>query len=135
MPLDPAALSAKLVEGGRGGYCFEQNLLLQGGARRASATRSSRTSRASASGCAPGEIRGRTHLLLRVGDGERHWHADVGFGSGTLIEPIPWGPGEEHEQAGWRFRVVQDGGEWALQTAARTALGRPLRVRSRSRRR
>jgi N-hydroxyarylamine O-acetyltransferase len=67
-------------------------------------------------GLAPGEIRGRTHLLLRVDDGERLWHADVGFGSGTLLEPIPWGPGEEHEQSGWRFRIVEDAGEWALQT-------------------
>ena len=43
------------------------------------------------------------------------WHADVGFGAGTLLEPIPFGPGEEHEQEGWRFRVVQDGEELVLQ--------------------
>ncbi len=29
VPLDPAKLAAKLVEGGRGGYCFEQNLLFK----------------------------------------------------------------------------------------------------------
>ncbi len=44
------------------------------------------------------------------------WHADVGFGAGTLLEPIPFGPGEEHEQEGWRFRVVQDGEELVLQS-------------------
>ena len=45
------------------------------------------------------------------------WLADVGFGNGTLLEPIPFGPGAEHEQSGWRFRVVQDGAEHVLQTA------------------
>jgi N-hydroxyarylamine O-acetyltransferase len=45
------------------------------------------------------------------------WHADVGFGRGTLLEPIPFGPGATHEQSGWRFRVVEDGPELVLQTA------------------
>jgi arylamine N-acetyltransferase len=45
------------------------------------------------------------------------WLADVGFGNGTLLEPIPFGPGAEHEQSGWRFRVVADGAEDVLQTA------------------
>src|SRR4051794_38046342 len=31
--LDVGALQAKLVRGGRGGYCFEQNLLLRAGLR------------------------------------------------------------------------------------------------------
>jgi N-hydroxyarylamine O-acetyltransferase len=114
--LDPAALAAKLLEGGRGGYCFEQNLLFKAALEALGYEVEPHLARVRV-GLAPGQIRGRTHLLLRVRDGEHHWHADVGFGSGTLIEPIPWGPGEEHEQAGWRFRVVEDGGEWALQTA------------------
>ena len=63
----------------------------------------------------PGTIRRRSHLLLRVTGEGGVWHADVGFGAGTLLEPIPFGPGEEHEQEGWRFRVVQDGEELVLQ--------------------
>ncbi len=122
VPLDPAALSAKLVAGGRGGYCFEQNLLFKAALEALGYEVEPHLARVRV-GAAPGEIRGRTHLLLRVGDGERDWHADVGFGSGALIEPVPWGPGEEHEQAGWRFRVVQDGGEWALQTVSDGAWG------------
>jgi N-hydroxyarylamine O-acetyltransferase len=115
VPLDPASLAAKLVDGGRGGYCFEQNLLLRAALESLGYEVEPHLARVRV-GAAPGQIRGRTHLLLRVGDGERNWHADVGFGTGTLSEPIPWGPGEEHEQAGWRFRVVEDAGEWALQT-------------------
>ena len=41
----------------------------------------------------------------------------MGFGSGTLLEPIPFGPGDVHEQFGWQFRVVPDGDELVLQTA------------------
>jgi arylamine N-acetyltransferase len=36
---------------------------------------------------------------------------------GTPLEPLPFGPGSEHEQAGWRFRVVDDGQDLVLQTA------------------
>jgi N-hydroxyarylamine O-acetyltransferase len=31
--LTPAGLQAKLVDGGRGGYCFEQNMLFRAGLR------------------------------------------------------------------------------------------------------
>jgi arylamine N-acetyltransferase len=41
----------------------------------------------------------------------------VGFGSGTLLEPIPFGPGAVHEQSGWRFRVVPEADQLVLQTA------------------
>jgi N-hydroxyarylamine O-acetyltransferase len=61
--------------------------------------------------------RPRTHLVLRVHADGAVWLADVGFGNGTLLEPIPFGPGAEHEQSGWRFRLVQDGPEHVLQTA------------------
>jgi N-hydroxyarylamine O-acetyltransferase len=43
------------------------------------------------------------------------WHADVGFGSASLLEPVPFGPGGEYEQSGWRFRIVEDGRELVLQ--------------------
>jgi arylamine N-acetyltransferase len=55
-------------------------------------------------------------LVLRVRHQDVDWHADVGFGAGTLLEPIPFGPGSEHEQSGWLFRVVEDGDELVLQT-------------------
>jgi N-hydroxyarylamine O-acetyltransferase len=115
VPLDPDALAAKLVDRGRGGYCFEQNLLFKAALEELGYEVDPYLARVRV-GLAPGQIRGRTHLVLRVGDGERRWHADVGFGSGTLTEPIPWGPGAEHEQAGWRFRAVKDGDETVLQT-------------------
>jgi N-hydroxyarylamine O-acetyltransferase len=108
--LDPGSLAAKLVEGGRGGYCFEQNLLLKAALETLGHEVEPYLARVLL-GARPGEERGRTHLALRV-DGA--WHADAGFGGGTLIEPIPWGPGEEVEQSGWRYRIVEREGRYVL---------------------
>jgi N-hydroxyarylamine O-acetyltransferase len=108
-------LEAKLVRRRRGGYCFEQNVLLKAalealGARVDMLLARVRLGRPAAS------PRPRTHLVLRVRADGRDWHADVGFGRGTLLEPIPFGPGGPYEQSGWRFRVVEDGPELVLQT-------------------
>ncbi|MGO9488595.1 MAG: arylamine N-acetyltransferase family protein [Solirubrobacteraceae bacterium] len=109
-------LAQKLVERRRGGYCFEQNLLLKA-ALEALGLRVELFLARVLLGVRPGESRGRTHLLLRVTDGDgQSWHADVGFGGGTLLEPLPWGPGGEREQSGWRFRVLERPPEWILQT-------------------
>ena len=55
--------------------------------------------------------------MLRLTDGDgRQWHADVGFGLGTLLDPIPCGPSGVHEQSGWSFRVVADDDELVLET-------------------
>jgi arylamine N-acetyltransferase len=57
--------------------------------------------------------------VLRVTDEEGLvWHADVGFGLGTLLEPIPFGPdrGAAYEQYGWSFRVVDEGPLLVLQS-------------------
>lgn len=67
-------------------------------------------------GAPPGTVRPRSHLVLRVKADGASWHADVGFGLGSLLEPLPFGPGDEHEQAGWRYRVVEEGPELVLQT-------------------
>ena len=114
--LAPEDLADKLISRRRGGYCFEQNLLLAAALRALGWNVELFLARVRY-GAPPGVIRPRSHLLLRVHDGERAWHADVGFGQGTLLDPIPFGPGGEHEQAGWRYRVVSDGPEHVLQQA------------------
>lgn len=109
-------LQRKLVTERRGGYCFEQNLLMKAALEALGAEVDLMLARVRV-GAPPDTIRPRSHLVLRVqADGER-WHADAGFGLGTLLEPVPFGPGEVHEQSGWRFRVVEDGQELVLQTA------------------
>ncbi|HET7050219.1 MAG TPA: arylamine N-acetyltransferase [Solirubrobacteraceae bacterium] len=114
--LELEALQRKLVDERRGGYCFEHNLLLKSALEALGAEVDLMLARVRVGG-PPGAIRPRTHLVLRVRDDSGEWHADVGFGSGTLLEPIPFGPGDVHEQSGWRFRVVPEGEQLVLQTA------------------
>ncbi len=115
VPLDADALAAKLVDGGRGGYCFEQNLLFSAALEALGYEVVPHLARVRV-GLPPGQVRGRTHLLLHVTDQQAdEWHVDVGFGGGTPTEPMPWGPGSEHELAGWRYRVAEDAAEWVLQ--------------------
>jgi len=113
--LDPGRLEDKLVARRRGGYCFEQNLLL------AMALESlgigpvtPMLARVLVGG--DGSPRPRTHLVLQVLDGATAWHADVGFGAGGPLDPIPFGPGDEQDQEGWRYRVIEAGDELILQS-------------------
>lgn len=108
-------IERKLVGGRRGGYCFEQNLLLKAALEALGADVELLLARVRW-GAPAGVTRPRAHLVLRVHAEDLVWHADVGFGNGTPLEPIPFGPGGEHEQSGWRFRVVRDGPELVLQT-------------------
>jgi N-hydroxyarylamine O-acetyltransferase len=109
-------LQQKLVTERRGGYCFEHNLLLKGALEALGAEVEPLLARVRL-GAEPGVTRPRSHLLLRVSSDGEQWHADVGFGMGTPLEPLPFGPGAEHEQSGWRFRVVEDAPQLVLQTA------------------
>ena len=108
-------LERKLIAGRRGGYCFEHNLLFAGALQELGFEVEPMLARVRWA-APPGTVRPRGHLVLRVTGEGQVWHADVGFGAGTLLEPIPFGPGQEHEQEGWRFRVVQDGEELVLQS-------------------
>jgi N-hydroxyarylamine O-acetyltransferase len=112
--LAPEDLQRKLVAERRGGYCFEHNLLLKGALEAMGAEVELMLARVRLGG-GPGVTRPRSHLLLRVVMDGSVWHADVGFGYGTPLEPLPFGPGTEHDLAGWRFRVIEDGRELVLQ--------------------
>jgi N-hydroxyarylamine O-acetyltransferase len=85
--LEPAALQAKMIAGGRGGYCFEQNglfkLALQAiGFEVAGLIARSRWGRPL------GDIRARTHMALRIRISGEDWLADVGYSSAMLTAPI-----------------------------------------------
>ena len=114
--LELADLQRKLVADRRGGYCFEHNLLFAA-ALEALGVRVEPMLARVRMGRPPGSPRPRTHLVHRVHAEDGVWLADVGFGNGTLLEPIPFGPGAEYGQSGWRFRIVRDGDEDVLQTA------------------
>ncbi|HEY2749711.1 arylamine N-acetyltransferase family protein [Phenylobacterium sp.] len=85
--LELDVLISKLVHGGRGGYCFEQNLLFRGvlpalGFNVQSLIARSRWGRPLT------ERRPRTHLALRVRFADEDWLADVGSPRGLLSHPI-----------------------------------------------
>jgi N-hydroxyarylamine O-acetyltransferase len=112
--LDLASLQAKLVHGGRGGYCFEQNSLFAAVLEEVGfpVTRLAARVRSGTTMTLP-----RTHMLLLVRCDGRTWLADVGFGAEGLLHPVPFGTGEVSEQYAWSYRVVQeDGGLWVLQS-------------------
>ena len=108
-------LQRKLVTQRRGGYCFEQNLLFKHALEALGAEVELMLARVTY-GAPAGTRRPRSHLVLRVRAGGETWHADVGFGRGTLLEPLPFGPGSAAVQSGWPFRVVEDGDELVLQS-------------------
>jgi N-hydroxyarylamine O-acetyltransferase len=112
--LELSDLQRKLVAGRRGGYCFEHNLLFAAALRALGAEVEPMLARV---GPREDSSRRLSHLLLRVRVDGAMWHADVGFGAGTLSEPIPFGPGDVFTQNGWRRRVLADGDQLVLRAA------------------
>lgn len=112
--LDIGHLESKLVGRKRGGYCFEHNLLLSAALESLGATVEPMLARVRV---APEGEGGRplNHLALRVTDDAGTWLADVGFGGGGLLDPVPFELGTENEQSGWCYRLTEDGREWVLQ--------------------
>jgi N-hydroxyarylamine O-acetyltransferase len=104
--LDLASLQAKLVDGRRGGYCFEQNLLFGAVLETIGfdVTRLAARVRAGST-----EVRPLTHTILRVaGEGFEPQLADVGFGGDGLLLPIPIEPGPGRTDFGVTHRLVQE---------------------------
>ena len=112
--VDPDAIARKLVDAGRGGYCFEHNLLFKRAVEAMGGRAEPMLARVRG-GRFDSEVSPLGHMLLRVEHEGSTWHADVGFGNGTLLEPIPFGPGGPYEQSGWRYRVIDEGATLVLQ--------------------
>lgn len=81
------AVDAKLIHGGRGGYCFEQNTLFLRVLRSMGFEADPLIAR-SLWGRAPDEFHPRTHMAVRVNIDGRWWLADVGFGGCMLTAPL-----------------------------------------------
>jgi N-hydroxyarylamine O-acetyltransferase len=113
--LDLVSIQAKLVTGGRGGYCFEHNRLL---AAALGALGFEVTTLGARVGPGDPRVLRRTHMVLAVAVGGVDWLADVGFGAGGLLEPIPLVPGEPVDQPGRTFRVVETADGFALEKRA-----------------
>jgi N-hydroxyarylamine O-acetyltransferase len=112
--LDVDSLADKMITRGRGGYCFEHNMLLKAALEEMGlGPVDLMLARVRIGGT--GDDRALDHLLLRVTEGGRPWLADVGFGGGGLLDPVPFEIGVESDQSGWLYRLVEDGLELVLQ--------------------
>jgi N-hydroxyarylamine O-acetyltransferase len=110
--LDLDSLQAKLVRGGRGGYCFEQNTLF---AAVLEAVGFDVTHLAARVRYRTTAILPRTHMVLMVRADGADWLADVGFGGEGLLEPVPF-HAPESRQFAWTYRLVHEPGQLVLQS-------------------
>ena len=112
--LDLGALQRKLVQGGRGGYCFEHNLLFMEALARIGFSVTGLAARV-LWGQPEDAITARSHMLLRLEIDGRTWLADVGFGGLTQTAPLLLDPGLEQETPHETFRLVQVDGYFRMQ--------------------
>jgi len=116
--LDAQSLERKLVHEGRGGYCFEQNLLLSHVLKALGFEVSGLAARVM--WFAPeGTVTARGHMLLRIELDGATWLADVGFGAQTLTAPLRLEADVEQTTPHESFRLKQSGDNWQMQAAIR----------------
>ena len=102
--LDLESLQKKLVAGGRGGWCFEQNLLFAA-VLRAMGFRLTTLAARVRWNAPPGELRPRSHMLVQVHLAEGDFIADVGFGGLVLTAPLRLRVDLEQETPNETFRL------------------------------
>jgi N-hydroxyarylamine O-acetyltransferase len=112
--LDPAAIESKLVRSGRGGYCYEHNLLFMHVLKTLGFSVHGLGARV-LWGVPEGAVTARAHMLLCVDlDGSRHI-VDVGFGGTTPTSSIRLDVEGAQRTAHEPFRLVRSGDEFLLQ--------------------
>ena len=111
--LDLESLQRKLITERRGGYCFEQNLLLATVLETLGFDVTLLSARVRYGATV---VRPRTHMLLLVTFADGQWIADVGFGGEGLLKPVRLAIDAESPQFRWTYRLVEEGGHFVLQT-------------------
>jgi len=112
--LDAGSLERKLVHAGRGGYCFEHNLLLEH-ALRALGYRTTGLAARVLYMQADDALTPRTHMLLRVDLEGETLLVDVGFGGLTLTGVLRLRPGLVQSTPHEPFRLLRDGETYRMQ--------------------
>ncbi len=104
--LDIGSIQQKLVGDGRGGWCFEHNLLL-GTALKALGYDVIGLSARVVWNVPEGVVRGRSHMVLLVTLPEGPYIVDVGFGGSTPTAPLRLAAGIEQTTPHEPFRLTQ----------------------------
>jgi len=112
--LETEALTAKLIEGRRGGYCFEQNGLFGMVLTALGFTVTPLAARVRWQ--VPDDVQtGRTHMLLKVDLAEGPYIVDVGFGGLNPTAPFALTPGLEQTTSLETYRIGPWNGGYELQ--------------------
>jgi N-hydroxyarylamine O-acetyltransferase len=112
--LDLASLQKKMIIGGRGGYCFEQNMLFRGGLRSLGFHVTSLQARV-VRGLDIDAARPMLHMVLRIDLPEGPFLADVGFGNLAPTTALKLVPVVEQETPHEPMRFITMGDELTLQ--------------------
>jgi N-hydroxyarylamine O-acetyltransferase len=113
--LDLPSLQAKMIDGGRGGYCFEQNMLFRGGLRSLGYRVTSLQARV-VRGLAIDAPRPMLHMVLKIDVPEGAFLADVGFGNLAPTGALQLTPLLEQDTPHEVMRFVAMGEELVLQS-------------------
>jgi N-hydroxyarylamine O-acetyltransferase len=114
--LDLPSLQRKLVAQRRGGYCYEQNTLLQAALSALGFAVTGLLARV-LRGLPAGVMTARSHMLLRVDLPEGTYLADVGFGALTPTAALALRPDVEQATPNETFRLRMIGEEYLLQAS------------------
>jgi N-hydroxyarylamine O-acetyltransferase len=112
--LDLDAVQDKLVARGRGGYCYEHNLLFAAALERIGLGVDRLSARVRMGAAVPPPP---SHMLLRVEAEGIDWLADAGFGGEGLLEPLPLADGAVTAAPGWNHQLSrEDERVWVLRS-------------------
>ena len=107
VPLDLAALEAKLVHSARGGYCFEQNAYFAAVLEEFGYSVERLAGRVVwGASAAPPWQNPRTHMLLLVHVAGERYLCDVGFGGVTPTAPLPFATNRNLETPNETYRII-----------------------------
>lgn len=112
--LDLASLQQKLIHEQRGGYCFEQNLLLRS-VLIALGFRVTNLSARVLWTLSEGTVTPRSHMLLQVDVEGAQYIADVGFGGLTLTSPLAFTVDVEQQTPHEPFRLIATDSTYTMQ--------------------
>jgi N-hydroxyarylamine O-acetyltransferase len=114
--LDLASLQDKIVAGGRGGYCFEHNILFMHALKALGFEVGGLAARV-LWGQPDDAITARSHMLLHVRLDDRTYITDVGFGGLTLTAPLLLESKLEQKTPHETFRIVEIDDHFRLQAS------------------
>ncbi|MGM9507798.1 arylamine N-acetyltransferase family protein [Larkinella sp. GY13] len=116
--LDSDSLQQKMVQRGRGGYCFEQNRLLSF-VLQALGFRVRGLAARVLWNVPEGEVKAITHMLLQVEVGPESYLVDVGFGGLSPTGPVQLVLNTVQATPHEPFRLIESNGELEVQAEVR----------------